>query len=252
MVTATEKLRLLLQYALAVAAEEDKFTDTSLTTTALMKYAYVGDLAYAERNGTTFSGTNWEFLHFGPFAGAISAEMEPACRALGGEAVRGDNWTAFKCPRGKTDDVARKLPPYVATAVRKAVRKYGSQLSPLLADVYRSPPMLRAVPGSVLDFRRVSDASAEAPAPEVMTARQRKKHAARVNEARERFRAKLQARKPKLVEVRPELTREELDALKLVVEEDRREAAARDDIGGRLQVADDVWHSPARTEDELP
>lgn len=249
---AAEKLRILLQYAMAVAAEEDDFVDQSLTKTVLMKYAYVGELAYAERHGKTFSNSTWTFFHFGPFSNLAGDEMESAVEGVGGEMKTGDGWTAFRAPRGKADEVVRMLPPFVATAIRQAVQKHGSQSESLLAEVYRSKPMRYCRPGSELDFRRCLNRGSNVEAKPELTKRQQKKQSARRIEARERFREKLQMRAQRFVEVRPELDSEVLQALKLIKEEDGRESDIPADCSGSLHIADDVWDHPSRTEDELP
>ena len=63
---------LLLQYALLVAGEEDEHTDRQLGPIHLIKYVYLSDLAFAERNdGKTFTGVNWQFYKFGPWSQAV-------------------------------------------------------------------------------------------------------------------------------------------------------------------------------------
>lgn len=53
----SNKIDLLIQYAILIAGQEDEYPDRQLGPIHLIKYVYLADLAYAERNGgETFTG----------------------------------------------------------------------------------------------------------------------------------------------------------------------------------------------------
>src|SRR5260370_3431635 len=73
----------LLQYVLVVAAEEDDWRDRELGPIHFLKYAYLGDLAYATRHdGQSFTGAKWQFYHFGPWEAQVHDRIEPALSAM--------------------------------------------------------------------------------------------------------------------------------------------------------------------------
>ena len=79
----------LLQFALASAAVQDEYRDRELGPIHLLKYVYLADLSYAERNdGVTYTGAPWRFHHFGPWAEGVFERIEPAVSNVGGVARR--------------------------------------------------------------------------------------------------------------------------------------------------------------------
>ena len=91
---------LLLQFILATAAGEDDWRSRELGPIHLLKYAYLADLAYAERHeGTSFTGATWQFYHFGPWQPEVFARIEPALDAI--------HANAKKIPSRYEDDFIR-------------------------------------------------------------------------------------------------------------------------------------------------
>src|SRR5713226_1621367 len=79
-----QRTDLLLEYILIVAAQEDDFRDRELGPIHFLKYAYLGDLAYAARHdGQSYTGATWQFFHFGPWQAEIHDRIEPALLAIG-------------------------------------------------------------------------------------------------------------------------------------------------------------------------
>ena len=78
--TVLDQTRLdrLFQYALAIAAQADDFQQRDLGPIHLLKYAYLGDLAHAQRHeGATFTGAVWQFHNFGPWSGEAFSRIAP-------------------------------------------------------------------------------------------------------------------------------------------------------------------------------
>jgi hypothetical protein len=79
----TLRTDLLLKYILAAAGEEERGL-RELGPIHLLKYAYIGDLAHAERHaGSTFTQAAWRFYHFGPWAEEVHGRIDPIVEQLG-------------------------------------------------------------------------------------------------------------------------------------------------------------------------
>lgn len=158
-----QKVDKIIQYALAVAAEEDDFKDRELGPIHLIKYVYLADLAYAEKHGgETFTGTDWTFYHFGPWALPVYTRLDHACSSVGASKrvfaspYRDDNtrWSLYGSnikPRLQKD-----LPFVICMSLDRLIHTYGKDTSELLHYVYRTTPMLKAAPNEILDFTPAS------------------------------------------------------------------------------------------------
>ncbi len=75
----------VIQYALAIAGGGE-FGERELGPIHLIKYVYLGDLAYSERNeGKTFTSVAWRFYHYGPWDAGVFERIEPAAEAVHAE-----------------------------------------------------------------------------------------------------------------------------------------------------------------------
>jgi hypothetical protein len=161
-VLETTRVDIVFQYALAVAAQSDDYRQRDLGPIHLLKYAYLADLAYAERHaGTTFTGTNWQFHHFGPWSVAAFDRIGPSVTNAGASQRSFSSRYADDVVRYRLDSeeaellarrLERELPFEVTGAISRAVHQHGTDTADLLRHVYATPPMLNARPGSVLDF----------------------------------------------------------------------------------------------------
>jgi len=203
------RLDSLYQYALATAASADDFRQRDLGPIHLLKYAYLADLAFAERHdGQIFSGVEWRFHHFGPWSTeaferiALSIEHVGAeTRAFGSQYT--DDAKRYRLDQTEAEHVARRLehelPPEITYAVSRAVRQHGSDTADLLRHVYLTSPMLSAKPGEVLDFSGVAQVRAgtiEAEQESVikLSGRARKQRTAILQEARAEIQRRLSTR----------------------------------------------------------
>ena len=155
----TKKVDLLIQFALAVAAKEDDYTDRELGPIHLIKYVYLADLAYAKRKGETFTGAQWSFYNFGPWSVDVYNRITPAVEAIGGKikclpsAFSDDDYYRYSVSGTRlADELERNIHVIASTAVQAAVHKFTKDTPSLLHHVYSTEPMLRAAPGDILEF----------------------------------------------------------------------------------------------------
>jgi hypothetical protein len=157
----TRRIDLLLQYALLAAGENDEVRERELGPIHLIKYVYLGDVAFARRNaGETFTSVSWQFYKFGPWAEEVYQRVQPALLAVGANAKY------FKSDyEGKEDWVRwtlrddsllaqkeRGLPASITLRLRTEIKTFGQDTPALLDYVYRTEPMLNAAPNEYLDF----------------------------------------------------------------------------------------------------
>ena len=155
----THKVDLLLQYTLLTAGQED-WGSCELGMIHLIKYLYLADLAYSEhRNGEIFTGLNWKFYHFGPWAEKLYQRIEPALLAIGAEKKLYPSKKYEKdCVRWSIqndelhNELNSKLSIILSGAIQSSVHQFGSDTEGLLHFVYKTAPMLQASPGETLDF----------------------------------------------------------------------------------------------------
>ena len=151
---------LIIQYALLLAGEEDEVFARQLGPIHLIKYVYLGDLAYARRfGGVPFTGAAWRFHNFGPWDAAVFERVEPAAHAIHAEQIRiessfGDeDWVRYRLrDTQKLDEIERSVPAAITLNLRREVHKHLADTPSLLDYVYKTKPMLCAAPGEYLDL----------------------------------------------------------------------------------------------------
>lgn len=161
MASNTANLDLVLQYALLVAGESDEHFDRQLGPIHLIKYVYLGDVAFAERHhGETFTGIEWKFYKFGPWSQAVNERIPVALAAIGADSkvfpsdYEGkEDWLRWSIrDDGLLATREHQLPPEIAMSLRKDIRRFGKDTPSLLDYVYKTAPMLAAAPNELLDF----------------------------------------------------------------------------------------------------
>jgi hypothetical protein len=77
------RVDLLLKYILTAAGQEDP-GQQELGPIHLIKYVYLADLIFAEKQGGgTYSGAHWRFHHFGPWSPEVYNRIEPVITEVG-------------------------------------------------------------------------------------------------------------------------------------------------------------------------
>jgi hypothetical protein len=243
----------VLGHAVSIASQSDSPRDRELGPIHLLKYLYLADLAFAKkRHGQSFTGAQWRFYKFGPWAAEAFLAIEPSMEAIGAtrrtfaSQYREDSvrWSLTNRP----DRKSVRLPREVALVVARAVRKFGADTSALLHHVYRTRPMLRAAPGEMLDLTpeepRDTDRAHQADAPPVKLSK------TKVKKLREGVRERIARRRSarQLVEPDPPPRFDEVFAAGAAW----LDGPEPEPISGRLSFSNDVWYSRARGESELP
>jgi hypothetical protein len=163
-----DRADLLLKFILAAAGQEER-DERELGSIHLLKYAYLGDLAYAEsHSGETFTGAPWRFYNFGPWSEELFARIEPAAESVGAEARRFSSAYSERdalryslADDGEYERLDAEIPAEIGRTLRSAIRRFHADTSALLHYVYATPPMLRAAPGEFLDFSKEHEESDE-------------------------------------------------------------------------------------------
>jgi hypothetical protein len=254
------KVDKIIQYALSVAACEDDFKSRELGPIHLLKYVYIADLAYAERNGgKTYTGVKWQFYKFGPWAFEVHGRIEPACLFIDAEkrtfAYNGDEeGTRWKTSSRLRDSLENDLSITVTSAVKKAVHEYGPDTSRLLNYVYQTRPMLNAAPNELLDFSSVvlPLLPEKEPGKEAMSIKAQKRRAAELNEARTRIQQKL-AEKKATASKKHFIRKPRYDEVYLAGQEwlDSLAGPQIQAVKGEVSFSPDIWKSRSRFDPEI-
>ena len=129
--------------------------------TKLVKLIYLIDVEYYRRRGTTFSGLEWRFYHYGPYAFVIDTALRELDLDVPQETVTTDTGhraTVFRPNHG----LRPRLSEHVSSQselllVDRIIRDWGEvELNPLLNHVYFfTEPMKHANRGEILDFSTI-------------------------------------------------------------------------------------------------
>jgi hypothetical protein len=262
-----KKVDLLIQYILAVAAQGwGDFDNKEIGPIHIIKYVYLADLAYAEKNGgKTYTGLVWKFHHFGPWSTELFQRIEPAAKAIGAHKriitdTPYDDFDRWSCDDDDfREELEKNLPISIQLPVEYYFKKFQTDTYDLLDHVYSTIPMLNAAPEEKLSFEVAAKAyeqhiqekeELKKYQPQKLSTRARKKRKAALAALRE----KIQARKD---------TRKEQEATEYVIPtpprydklywqgQDWLDSLAGESIKnheGEITVADNIWKSPDRTE----
>jgi len=260
----THKIDLLLQYTLLTAGQED-WGSRELGMIHLIKYLYLADLEYSERhNGETYTGLNWKFYHFGPWAEKLYQRIEPALLAIGAEKkVYPSTKYEKDCVRWSIqndelhNELDSKLSIILSGAIQNSVHKFGSDTEGLLHFVYKTAPMLQASPGETLDFTphksnvQESEQAQEDDTISIpLSTRQLKKRKKELSAIRKRLKERLDKKK-KQVRFIPTPPRYDDVFFEGVKYLDSLAGDPIEPLEGTLIIADSVWKSKARFDPDV-
>ena len=242
----------IMQYALAVAGEADDWKDRDLGPIHLIKYVYLADLAYANRNGETLTGAPWRFYDFGPYCTEVWQQAEPAMAAIHAQdrsfesQFKDDDVRRWRSQDPEQDRTAAGtgLAFVARAAIERAVKEWGSDTQGLLHAVYSTEPMLRAAPNEILMFEAAEPAEkAEQEAPK--TARQKKKAKAKLEQLRAKLAERRAGREPRRSTPMRQPRYDEVYAEGVVWLEKLAGEPPREHEG-TLEIDDSVWRSETR------
>lgn len=264
--TAFDPTRLdqLFQYALATAAQAEDFKDRELGPIHLLKYAYLADLAYAERNdGVTYTGVPWQFHHFGPWSLEAYARVAPSATRVGamqrsfGTADANDA-VRYRLASSEADALSRqlgqRLPYEVTSALSREIHQHGTDTADLLRHVYITRPMLNAEPGSILNFASVCRETAAQPwgttEAEKLSVREKKLRRSILDSARAEVKRRLIARSATRVAPFPSPRYDEVffEGTAML---DRDAGEPMSASSGEVRFDQSVWQSSQRRDPEV-
>lgn len=256
----------VLQFILATAGQEDDFRDRELGPIHLIKYLYLADLTYAEKNnGETYTSLQWRFYHFGPWSKDAYLRIEPALQKIGAIQKEIPSQYEGDFVRWSIQDdqlyrqLVEELPFIITNTIQKYVHQFNRITEDLLHFVYNTWPMLRAKPGELLDFSLPTHIQAERTYhienSEMMfkeqSGRQKKKRERAIVQLKKRFQERLEAKKKKR-KIKPHPPRyddvfyEGLEILDLLAGEEI--PIIRE---GTVRFSDDIWKSKARFDPDV-
>jgi hypothetical protein len=168
-----EKVSLIIQYSLLVAGQEEDYRDRDLRPIHLIKYVYLADLEFAKNHdGETYTGINWQFYNFGPYANEAYLQIEPAALAI--HAIKKtfpsdfqeqQEWCCYSLDVEDDDTLLReidmKLPVTITSALQRHIHSNTNSTADLLRYVYNTQPMRNAAPLEYLDFSCVAQVAIE-------------------------------------------------------------------------------------------
>jgi len=257
-----QKVDLLIQYALAVAAEEDSSWDRELRPIHLIKYCYLADLAYARTHeGHPFTGTHWRFHHYGPWSRDLFLRLEPAARSVGAHerrfsTERQENAVSWSLGPGTLPPkgLEPSMPGEVASAIKSAVHEFGSDTVSLLHYVYTTEPMLKAAPGEILDLSATGPSPGMAPSEPETEHRVPQLSKTALKKLRQGVKERLQAAKERSAGHQHAPAPPPYDEIFFQGQEWLDSLAGEQllDEEGRVSFADSMWKSGGRREPRLP
>ncbi|MEA5113980.1 MAG: hypothetical protein VB050_08110 [Geobacteraceae bacterium] len=256
-----EKVDKIIQFALAVAAHDDDFRSRELGPIHLIKYVYIADLAYAERKGgQTYTGVDWTFYKFGPWAEEVYNRIDTACQKIGakkrtfpfGEEGEGVRWKVVDL--GTYETLENDLSVIVSIAVKRAVREFGSDTAGLLNCVYLSKPMLNAAPGERLDFSKavLPPQQIEEQEKEPVSKKGQKKRTVELKEARSRIQQKLLQKRTEAC-LTHYIRQPRYDDVFFAGQKwlDSLDGHEVPELKGEVSFSPDIWKSKARFDPEI-
>lgn len=260
------RLDLVLQCALAAAAQEDDPWQRELGPIHLIKYAYLADLAHAARHaGETYTQVPWRFYNFGPWALEVNERIPGAAESAGAERrtfssakYDGERTRYLLQDDAAIDRLARLLPGEVASALRHAVHEFTNDTYALLNHVYLTKPMLRAAPGEYLAFEGETPAVEEAgkvsaaPGGAKLSWKQRKAKEAKIAAVRKQVRERLAervSRRREPVSPQPRYDEVFFEGLRWL---DELAGSPVKPTEAEAVFSDDIWKSGTRGGRDLP
>lgn len=134
--------------------------EIKLTRLRLVKFLYLADLYYARENdGQTFTDLPWAFVYYGPYCTEVLSEINNAVkRDLIKEEVYDSQYAdkdyyLYRSISEEEPRLSRKLPTYMVSELKWAIKEWGEDTSRLLDYVYfETEPMVNVHRGDKLDF----------------------------------------------------------------------------------------------------
>jgi hypothetical protein len=157
----TEQIDNLVKYILACASFSDNFRSRNLKKIHIIKYIYLADLFYAERNGETYTHTNWKFYHYGPWEEDLSNDIVKSLIRIGAKeySTKNDNYEFESYSRNVQDEefeeIESKIPAPIHRLERE-IKSLSNNTDEILHRVYQTEPMLNTKPNEIINFQKIN------------------------------------------------------------------------------------------------
>jgi hypothetical protein len=264
-----ERVDYIIKFALATASQEEEWDNRELGPIHLVKYVYLADLAYSEHHaGETFTNAPWRFHHFGPWSPEVFERIKPVIEETHAEERRishpkyEDDFYRFRLEDEELyEQLYNTLPLAITTAIKNAIHSYGNDTSALLYYVYKTRPMLQSSPGENLDFglperepdiEQKESSEATSPSTRSMSVKQKKQRKEKIANIKKVMDSRL-SKRLSLKKQKPSYTPPRYDEIYFNGLE-WLDSLAGDPIEpeeGTLEITEDIWKSPFRTDDAL-
>jgi hypothetical protein len=247
------------------ASTLEDFRERDLGPIHFIKYLYLADLFFAEKNhGRTFTEIPWKFHDFGPWDTAVYNHLESGLAALG--AVKKtvpsqygqDDFVRWNLGRGNAEKIASGLDVEIALFIDSQVKRFANGTPELLDFVYKTPPMLRAAPEEYLSFEPSGFSFGKTDvftrvSPAERTERQKKKLREWESQARVKLAEKfkeIKAKKTPYIPVKePRYDDVFFEAMKIL---ESSELSGLQPGQYSVRIDDSVWKSEARRIGDVP
>jgi hypothetical protein len=260
------KVDLLIKFALTAAGQEDP-GNRELGPIHLVKYVYLGDLAYAKRfKGETFTGIPWRFHHFGPWSPEVYERIKPVVQATGASERKyshpkyEDDFVRWSLMDEELyDEIEKHLPFCITTAIKRAVHEFGADTQSLLHYVYITEPILKAAPQELLSFDfqnegtdNIKESNEDGSSQRALSAKEKKRRKAKIQALKDRIQHRLSEKSKTKKLVSPH-TPSRYDEVFFEGQEwlDHLAGSAIEPQSGQLFISEEVWKSRARFDPDV-
>ncbi len=256
----TQKLYDLIGFILAESNQDEDWRCRELGPIHIIKYVYLADMYYAvKNNGSTFTGIDWKFYHFGPWNLELYKEIPDAVKFAGGdirtfESQYDKDGVRFSLKDDSSDDYSNKIPFSIMFLLRRDIHNFGSATNDLLHYVYTTPPMTNATPGEQLVFTHdifLEKTPLGVEGVTKLTVREKKKRKERIECVREKIAKKHAEKKKKRIKPTPPRY-DEIFLHGTMGLEQEFENVTIEDHKGVLQVNQNAWNGEWRKSRDLP
>lgn len=133
----------------------DQFQDmeAEISTIRLVKMLYLIDLEYYNRHGTTLTGIEWVYYHFGPYFFAVADIFQSASIDMDAREITTKSGRGFTYRSLESQDITRDVDFATEQQINHILQKWAFEdTDSLLKYVYNTPPIKAGQRERPIDF----------------------------------------------------------------------------------------------------